>query len=242
VTYAYDSHSGDGSTVSWGFSFPYLDASHVFIDINGVEQTGTFLSGPNTISLAEDATPPGSSDTVVVFRRTPLTPLGSWLPATLNDAETNRISQLQVLYATQEAADTISRLANTNDLPQLIAQALAFGGVWTLVGPQGPKGDTGPKGDIGLTGLTGNAGPQGIQGPQGLQGPSGVGAVSNIGTGIGLGSLSGSTVQIKSIRAETIDTTGGGTFATLTAFVDGTGTLVLRLTDSFVVGSGGGGA
>jgi len=53
---------------------------------------------------------------------------------------------------------------------------------WTVVGPQGPKGDTGatgaqgPQGPVGLDGSQGPTGPQGAkgeQGPAGAQGPIG---------------------------------------------------------------------
>jgi len=52
----------------------------------------------------------------------------------------------------------------------------AWGNGTTLVGPQGPKGDTGatgPAGALGATGPQGLQGPKGDTGPQGLQGPKG---------------------------------------------------------------------
>lgn len=207
MPYAYDTHAGDGVTRSWTFSFPCLHISNVFIDVNGVPVAVTYIP-PNTVVLDGAVVTPPEGSTVNVYRKTPLTPLATWLPATLNDAETNRISNLQSLYAVQEAVDSIGRLSSTDDLPQMIAQALAFGGVWTVEGPKGDKGDQGLKGDKGDAGPPGAQGPTGSQGPAGLQGPSGVTTVSNVGTGAGLGSLTGTTVKVRSLKLNAYTASG----------------------------------
>ena len=51
-----------------------------------------------------------------------------------------------------------------------MAQELDLGSV---IGPQGPKGETGPQGPKGATGATGPQGPQGETGPQGPKGEDG---------------------------------------------------------------------
>ena len=44
----------------------------------------------------------------------------------------------------------------------------------SVVGPQGPAGDTGPQGPAGNTGPRGPQGPAGDTGPRGPQGPAGI--------------------------------------------------------------------
>lgn len=51
-----------------------------------------------------------------------------------------------------------------------MAQEIDLGSV---VGPQGPKGETGPQGPKGETGAAGATGPQGEIGPQGPAGADG---------------------------------------------------------------------
>jgi len=51
-----------------------------------------------------------------------------------------------------------------------MAQELDLGSV---IGPQGPKGETGPQGPKGATGATGPQGPKGETGPQGPKGEDG---------------------------------------------------------------------
>lgn len=229
MTYAFDTHTGDGSTVSWAFSFPYLDPSHVVIDVNGVRQTGTQVVS-NTAQLETGASAPAVGATINVYRVTPLTQLASWLPTTLNDAETARVSNLQSLYAVQEATDTLTRLNLTSDIPQMIAQALAFGGVWTV---EGPAGSTGATGATGGTGPTGPAGAQGIQGPDGLTGPAGLTSVTNVGNSAGtaIASLSGATLSIKKVKVVNNYITGTGDpgAVSLVLGVDSDGALTFQL-------------
>lgn len=88
------------------------------------------------------------------------------------------------------AFNLLGELANTSLLPDDATQGTAYtvagnlwfftednGGAWnnagSIVGPQGPQGNTGPQGPIGLTGPQGNTGPQGPQGNTGPQGPQG---------------------------------------------------------------------
>lgn len=238
LAYANETFIGNGSDRSWEFTKPYLHTSHVFAQVDGVT-VPVSVSG-QTVSLSdEDTDTPDAGARVYIYRETPLTPLGSFVGATLNDAETIRQLALQTLYALQEAKDRQDELDETLDLPQLIAQGLAFGGVWTVPGPAGAKGDTG------ATGPSGVQGPPGATGAQGPTGPSGVTNVTNEGgAGVSLGSYTDGNVKIKKVKVDhttpTITPVGSVVGQNLlvdvvpSISVDGDGSVKILLTKSYV--------
>lgn len=162
----------------------------------------------STLTLDEDATTPNLGAIVRVYRQTPLTPLASFTASTLNDPETNRINSLQALYALQEAQDKYELINADYDLPQLIAQALAFGGLWTFQGPPGTIGGTGPTGPAGATGPAGPQGSQGIEGPAGSAASVTVANVGTTGQGV-LKEVVAGEIRGRKLRLN-ITNTGGG--------------------------------
>lgn len=94
------SFTGDGSTRSWAISFPYIHASHVKASVDGVEVDVVVTPGLVTLDAAE-ATP--AVDAVGrIWRDTPTSQLATYLGSTLNDAESNRLGNLQALYLAEE--------------------------------------------------------------------------------------------------------------------------------------------
>lgn len=112
---------GNGITQNFAVDFPYLDAAHVKLYLNGVPQTAgfTFLT-TGTVQI----TPAPAVGVAILFRReTPVvTPLVIYSdPSTLKAVNLNR-NALQALYILQEQADLL-----LGDIPVLddVAQALA---------------------------------------------------------------------------------------------------------------------
>lgn len=77
---------------------------------------------------------------------------------------------------------------------------------WSIVGPQGPKGDPGPAGPQGLPGPMGPQGPQGPQGVEGPPGPAGSGALSVVD---GTGKPVGETIRLAGTNATVLLTLDG---------------------------------
>lgn len=233
MPFASDESEVDGLTRSWSLSFPFLHPSHVKVEVNG-EPKDCVVTLPNTVELADDVDTPAPGAAVRRYRVTPLVPLASMMGSTLNDAETNRLLNLQTLYALQEQQDRLEQFVfdiNETDLPQLIAQALAFGGLWTF---QGPKGDTGPAGATGPAGPTGATGPAGANGPQGPAGPAGPTGVTSWGssgslasTGMALGSPP--NPRVRSIRVDTAVVSPGTSGLQLQSAVAPSGELVIYM-------------
>lgn len=250
MAYASEEKTGDGAARSWTFSFPYLHGSHVKVQVDGsLVDTADAVEGE--IALEDAVETPAVGALVRVYRETPLEPLASYTANTLNDPETNRINSLQSFYADQETRDQMDSLSTALDLPQLIAQALAFGGVWTFAGPAGPPGATGPAGEEGPEGPAGADGAEGPQGPAGPSGSVGFTGVTNLGaSGIGpLVDLSSNKVRGRKIKVSVINSESAPgpdnilTNLTADAIQDTDGAILIRIFTTWhnVPGSGGGG-
>ena len=104
MAFATEIKTGDGSTRSWMISFPFIHSSHV----KAVDDTGAALTisvAGSTVTLGDKEGTPVLDQKIKLFRETPRTPLVAFGAGTLNDAESQRIANLQALYVMQEALD-----------------------------------------------------------------------------------------------------------------------------------------
>lgn len=87
----------------------------------------------------------------------------------------NKIGNLIATYSDTKAAIKVKNL-EINKEGHLIAEGddMAKVDLGSVVGPQGPKGDTGAKGATGQQGPKGDTGAQGPKGDTGAQGPRGI--------------------------------------------------------------------
>lgn len=103
MSYAKVTYTGNGATTDYNFSFPYLDASHVHVYLDGVETTDFILNTSTQVRLDVAA---GDGVKVTIVRETPITSQQvDWTNgSTLVDSDLDA-ADLQVLYATQEQSD-----------------------------------------------------------------------------------------------------------------------------------------
>lgn len=96
-------YTGDGSTATFSVPFPYLDKSHVFATINGVDATITAWPSAGLATITP--TPPVGS-AVFIVRKTPKTvPAVVWSnPSTIRSSDLNKNTN-QLLYIAQETQD-----------------------------------------------------------------------------------------------------------------------------------------
>ena len=198
---SYETYIGDGSTRQWSIPFGSIHPSHIKLTVDGLPVASSVVS-PGTVEIGAEVTTPAVGVAVRVSRETPLEPLSNIVGAVLNDSETLRLANLQVLYALQEAKDEVARITADFNLPQLVAQAATFGGVWTFQGPPGGPGEKGDKGDTGEPGPEGPPGPKGDKGNKGDPGAGGLTSVEGIGsTGTSIvNSFSGGTLKLRNIK------------------------------------------
>lgn len=98
----------DGVTVTYTFDFPYLSASHIVCEVNGVSASFTMP----TSSSIQLSSPGSAGQTLVIKRVTPVdTREVDWTDGSnFTEADADR-ADLQVLYVVQEALDDLqSRL------------------------------------------------------------------------------------------------------------------------------------
>lgn len=106
MAYSYVVYTGNGSTTQYAVSFPYIRKEHVYVSVNYVNQTYTWVNN-STIQLASA---PANGTRVEVRRVTPVTaPLvdfadGSTLVAA--DLDTNALQQV---YTDQEQDDQLKQ-------------------------------------------------------------------------------------------------------------------------------------
>ncbi len=115
---------GDGSTRSFTFPFTYLSKDHVFASINGVAVTFTWT---NDNTVFTDAAP-AATDVLRVYRVTPVaTENVTFANATTLLSDDLNGASLQLLYACQEFADTLSvqKLEEQQDIAKATAAILA---------------------------------------------------------------------------------------------------------------------
>lgn len=107
-------YTGNGSTVLFSFSFPYLEQSHVFVEVNGTGTTAFTFPNANTV---EFNTAPAVGAAIRIFRETPLDQPEAVFAggSTIRASDLNRNNN-QLLFVAQESnfdAESASTTANT---------------------------------------------------------------------------------------------------------------------------------
>jgi hypothetical protein len=103
VPYSYVQYTGNGSTTNYAFSFPYLDASHIKVRVNGVLTSYTYLNSSTvTISPAPEA-----GALIDIRRETPKDnpPVDFTDGSVLLESDLDLATRFN-LYCTQETEDT----------------------------------------------------------------------------------------------------------------------------------------
>jgi len=99
---SYKDHTGTGSVTAFAVPFPYLSRSHVFVTVDGVAKTFTWLNA----GMIEVAPAPALNANVHVYRKTP----SGTLLATFQDGSTLTktnldLAALQSVYLAEEGKD-----------------------------------------------------------------------------------------------------------------------------------------
>lgn len=197
MPYAKDSYTGDSSTTDFVITFPYIEASHVVVKVDGITKINpddyTFTTDPQKIRFS---TAPASSAIVLLVRSTSQTArLVDYQSGAVLSEEILDNDSLQAFYLTQEVWDiaeegsiavgtTTTSAAGGNasvtnagtaanailnfTIPRGPVGPAGTTGATGPTGPTGPTGSQGPTGPIGLTGLTGATGPAGTDGVDGV--------------------------------------------------------------------------
>jgi hypothetical protein len=98
-----NTYTGNGSTVLFSFTFPYLDTADIKVSVNGTPTTAYTLANATTI---EFTTAPANGAAIRIFRQTD----DSQLAATFYPGSAIRSQDLnenftQILYSSQEVSD-----------------------------------------------------------------------------------------------------------------------------------------
>lgn len=111
MAYAPNNYTGNGSTVLFPFSFPYIDRAHVKVKVNGVLTTAFTFDNDTTIRLN---TAPSAGVPIEIFRETP----ADAAEATIFAGSAIRASDLnanttQLLYVAEETGVGTDQANNT---------------------------------------------------------------------------------------------------------------------------------
>ena len=113
MTYAPNSYTGNGSTVLFPFSFPYIDRAHVKVAVNGVLTTAFTFANATTIQLNSA---PSVGVPILIYRDTPSDAAeatifaGSAIRA--SDLNANTTQLLYVAEETEFGTETANNTAN----------------------------------------------------------------------------------------------------------------------------------
>ena len=162
MPYAKDSYTGDSSTTDFVISFPYIEASHVVVKVDGTTKTNpddyTFTTDPQKIRFS---TAPASGAIVLLVRSTSQTArLVNYQSGGVLSEEILDNDSLQAFYLTQEVWD----ISEEGSVAVGTTTTSAAGGSASVVNagtstnsilnftiPRGPTGPTGPTGPISAT-------------------------------------------------------------------------------------------
>lgn len=115
-----NTYTGNGATVLYSFTFPYLDASHVKVEINGTPTTAYTLANATTIQFNSA---PSNGAAIRIYRETTDTePLSTFYPGSAIRSQDLNDNFLQSLYLTQET-ETLATNQSTSGLQAQITAA-----------------------------------------------------------------------------------------------------------------------
>lgn len=125
-------YTGNGTTVLFPFSFPYLEEDHVFVTLNGTLTTAFTFPNANTV---EFNTAPAAGAAIRIFRETPIDEPEATIFAgsAIRASDLNRNNN-QLLYVSQESnfeAESATTTANTALANSTTAISTANGAVST---------------------------------------------------------------------------------------------------------------
>jgi len=107
------SYTGDGTTVLFSFTFPYLKTTDIKVSVNGVDSTAFTLANTTTI---EFNTAPANGAAIRIFRFTDNAELAAtFFPGSAIRAQDLNDNFVQNLYVTQEAkndSNAVFQVAN----------------------------------------------------------------------------------------------------------------------------------
>lgn len=106
-------YTGDGTTVLFSFTFPYLETTDIKVSLNGVDTTAYTLANATTIQFN---TAPSNGVAIRVYRRTDDASLAAtFYPGSAIRSQDLNLNFTQNLYVTQEAksdSDLVVQVAN----------------------------------------------------------------------------------------------------------------------------------
>lgn len=115
-----NTYTGNGATVLYSFTFPYLDASHVKVEINGTPTTAYTLANATTIQFNSA---PSNGAAIRIYRETTDTePVSAFYPGSAIRSQDLNDNFLQSLYLTQET-ETLATNQSTSGLQAQITAA-----------------------------------------------------------------------------------------------------------------------
>jgi hypothetical protein len=125
-------YTGNGSTVLFSFSFPYLEEDHIFVSLNGTLTTAFTFPNANTVQFN---TAPAVGVAIRIFRETPLDQPEAVIFAgsAIRASDLNKNNN-QLLYVAQESnfeAESATTTANTALVNSTTAISTANGAVST---------------------------------------------------------------------------------------------------------------
>lgn len=115
-----NTYTGNGSTVLFSFTFPYIDVSHIKVELNGTLTTAYTLANATTIQFN---TAPGNGVAIRIYRETDDTdPNATFFPGSSIRAQDLNTNFLQSLYLAQET-ETLATNQSTAGLQAQITAA-----------------------------------------------------------------------------------------------------------------------
>ncbi len=113
MAFSFEFFSGDGVNRDFAINNPYLDRSHVTIEVDGVSVPFVFVNG---FLARTDTAPVAGVDNVKVLRTTPIaSPLADFVDGSVLEESDLDIVTLQLLYINQEGQDNLSTAADAAD-------------------------------------------------------------------------------------------------------------------------------
>lgn len=133
MAYSYINYTGDGTTTDYVFPFPYLNASHIKVSVDGVHVSYTFNSA-NSIKITPA---PAAGKPIQISRATPkdLTPVDFNDGSVLLEADLDYVSQFN-LFVAQENDDDNQRTIHKDSTGNMTAENLRVTNMADPVNPQ----------------------------------------------------------------------------------------------------------